>query len=83
MGHITKEQYEAAKEIVVKYEWDEYQERMIEAEQAVNIFDDEPYCHDCGEDQNLAYNDQYANGESWTCRNCENSFMFQRKNNLQ
>jgi len=75
----TKAQYETAKIIVEQYEQEQYAERMIEAEQAINIFDDdEPYCHDCGEDQNLAYNDQYANGESWTCRNCENSFMFQR-----
>ncbi len=75
----TEAQYEAAKIIVEQYEQEQYAEKMIEAEQAVNIFDDdEPYCHDCGEDQNLAYNDQYANGESWTCRNCENSFMFQR-----
>ena len=75
----TKAQYETAKIIVEQYEQEQYAERMIEAEQAINIFDDdEPYCHDCGEDQNLAYNYQYANGESWTCRNCENSFMFQR-----
>jgi len=80
MSNITKLKDEKAKTTVEQYEQAEYAEKMIEAEQAVNVFDDdEPYCHDCGEDQNLAYNDQYANGESWTCRNCENSFMFQRQ----
>ena len=58
----TEAQYEAAKIIVEQYEQEQYAEKMIEAEQAVNIFDDdEPYCHDCGEDQNLAYNDQSLN----------------------
>jgi len=41
--------------------------------------DDEPVCIDCGEDEKLHYNEQYANGESWTCQVCGREFMFQRK----
>lgn len=44
------------------------------------VFDEEnePYCRDCGESENLKYNDQYANGEYWTCKECDYSFFFTR-----
>jgi transposase-like protein len=41
--------------------------------------DDEPYCHNCGEDENLRYNGQYANGEYWTCKECGENFFYNRK----
>lgn len=41
--------------------------------------EDEPYCHNCGEDENLRYNEQYANGEYWTCKECGENFFYNRK----
>lgn len=41
--------------------------------------EDEPYCHNCGEDKNLRYNEQYANGEYWTCKECGENFFYNRK----
>jgi hypothetical protein len=35
-----------------------------------------PYCQNCGEDEKLKYNEQYANGEYWTCKECGESFFF-------
>lgn len=37
---------------------------------------EEPHCSYCGEEKNLAYLDQYANGEEWKCKECEQTFMF-------
>ena len=34
-----------------------------------------PYCTDCGNDD-LAYIDQYANGEYWKCKECGNQFIW-------
>lgn len=40
---------------------------------------DGPYCNECGEYENLKYNEQYANGEYWTCKTCDNNFFYDRK----
>lgn len=42
-----------------------------------------PHCYHCGEDERIAYNDQYANGEEWTCKQCGESFFFTDQNPLQ
>lgn len=38
-----------------------------------------PYCPDCGNVENLKYNEQYANGEYWTCKECGENFFFINK----
>ena len=35
----------------------------------------EPYCFHCGEDKNLKYLDQYANGDYWECKECGEKFF--------
>jgi len=37
--------------------------------------DEVPYCTDCG-NEDLAYLDQYANGEHWECKECKKQFMW-------
>ena len=44
--------------------------------------EDEPYCHNCGEDEHLKYNEQYANGEYWTCKTCGDNFFYTREHCL-
>ena len=34
----------------------------------------DPYCTDCG-GEDLAYIDQYANGEYWKCKDCGKQFI--------
>ena len=46
--------------------WDEEEEEE----------DDEPYCLCCGEEDDLAFMGNYANGEEWKCRSCGYEFMF-------
>lgn len=36
---------------------------------------EKPYCTDCGNDD-LAYIDQYANGEYWKCKECGKQFIW-------
>ena len=44
---------------------------------STSTLDDEktPYCTDCGNDD-LAYIDQYANGEYWKCKECGKEFIW-------
>ncbi len=37
--------------------------------------DNTPYCSDCGS-EDLAYLDQYANGEYWRCKECGKEFIY-------
>jgi hypothetical protein len=46
------------------------------AEIILPIIPEEPHCSYCGEEKNLAYLDQYANGEHWKCKECDQTFMF-------
>lgn len=49
-----------------------------ELEEALEVIEG-PYCHNCGEDEKLKYNEQYANGEYWTCKTCDNNFFYERR----
>lgn len=41
-----------------------------------------PACNWCGEEKNLRYLDQYANGEEYECLSCGgHKFMFEKTNN--
>lgn len=44
---------------------------------STSTLDDEkhPYCTDCG-NADLAYIDQYANGEYWKCKECGKEFIW-------
>lgn len=44
-----------------------------------HIIDIEPYCDNCGEDENIQYNEQYANGEYYTCKVCGNNFFHNKQ----
>jgi hypothetical protein len=37
----------------------------------------DPVCPECGEEKNLHYQEQYANGEHWKCNVCTREFMHQ------
>lgn len=42
----------------------------------MKTIDEIPYCHNCGEDKNLKYLEQYANGEYYECGECGEKFFF-------
>jgi transposase-like protein len=40
---------------------------------------DNLYCSNCGEDENLAYEDNYAGFDRWKCNECGNEFQIKTK----
>jgi len=47
----------------------------MEKHEKIIGLEDAPYCINCGEEKNLKHNEQYANGEYWTCKECEHNFF--------
>lgn len=42
----------------------------------LHIYDDLIICPDCGEDNDIAYIEQYANGCEYQCKKCKRKFMY-------
>ncbi len=75
---ITKKSYLEAKKLVADYESEQLNKLVVSG--SADLEDEaEPYCHNCGEDKNLKYNEQYANGEYWTCKECGENFFFTKR----
>lgn len=41
-----------------------------------DLEDEEPYCIECGEDEELAFMGNYANGGQYECQCCGHRFMW-------
>lgn len=75
---ITEKSYLEAKKLILDYESEQLNKPVFSGS-AHTEEEAEPYCHNCGEDNNLKYNEQYANGEYWACNECGENFFFTKR----
>lgn len=68
-----KEPNFSSNETIVKLH--EMKKNQVEKNQNFD-FNNIPHCNHCGEDENLAYLEQYANGEYYECKTCGEKFFF-------
>ena len=66
--------YEFPDVLVMKIECN-YKEAVTDEDNVDDDSDEIPYCTECGS-EDLAYLEQYANGNCWKCKACDNKFIW-------